>query len=1157
MISTRRPSVRPFLFLLALAATWGETSAASAQSATPDARNILPSVMMLVDTSGSMERLGQCACTTPGCAECLPTCSNNPVGTNERNRWATVVEAMTGTWPTYTCETQARPSGEPDSGYYLPHYAFTSAVQNGDGILDTYSTRVKFGLMTYDNVPTLRTQSALVPLPTYTAMTGLAATSDGDFSYGNTTDFELPGCAVPYGMNNGARNESALGYGRLYSPGADSSDPEVRALAIQNELLALRPYGATPTASMLADLEYMIDNHPDVAPRLSGGTTGDVYFNCRERYVILLTDGYPNADMRGAPYFCENSAAGGSCPVDEPEVIAHRLCNPAGTTCTGEVAGIFVVGFNVSGDADAVARLNLIAANGGTGQAYFADDLASLRTALATVLDQAAPGTTSRAVPALASTAATSSVALQSQFNAGFEIGDAGGPWSGVLERKRTQCNGTTPEEQRIDATDRFEDILNARSAATRAIYTVVPAAAANSTGYLYGTSNSIPSTGLGITSSGGNNGNNGQGGASCTPGGGNGGGGNGGGGNGGGNANGGGNGGGNGNNANPYAIAETNLVTTSFSTDNAALTAAHLGVGTETERQNVINWIRGNRGSVSKLGDIYHSSPVVVGRPEFNLPDESYNEFRRLPEVENRPSVLYVGTNDGMLHAFAAESITITAGPHAGRQIAAGEELWAFIPPVVLPRLKDATTSHQWMVDGTPYVRDVFFRRLPGQDPDGSLFHTVLIIPMGRGGGAYVALDVTDPLRNGGPKFLFQFSTSDMGATLGTPALAQVLVQVGTNLEERIIAMLPAGAAPPLGASTCGPQIDGDQWDSPLGCPSRGIGTPPLNAGTQNAVNNHRCWGTTGRHVYFVDPATGDVLQHLNDKVFNAPMTGGVGLYSGDTGTISTRAFMNDADGVLWRFDLSSKSPANWSAMQFADLFADLRNTYPNIGQPAYNPPVISTDAEGNLVVIQGTGNPDYLDGTAPNRVASYTENLTFDNSGNATVGLTTNWVLRMGQGEQLTGPIQLYNGVAYFSSFVSGVTSSDACALGSGRIYGVHYREGGGGSPVGRIETTTPGTYTTYVSAGTNQLVMGVTISQQLTCVGLGANPDLYDPYLMSNPNAQNVTGQGGGGFRLTALLSGGGAGSNGGSISEFTMDLPPPASYTRVNGWAGRVE
>jgi hypothetical protein len=86
---------------------------------------------------------------------------------------------------------------------------------------------------------------------------------------------------------------------------------------------------------MLEDLEYYFDHHEDVRP--SNGTTGDPYRECRQRYAILLTDGRPNMDFRGHPYYCEHyggTESGGvvsggvdRCPYDTPGEhggAAHR-----------------------------------------------------------------------------------------------------------------------------------------------------------------------------------------------------------------------------------------------------------------------------------------------------------------------------------------------------------------------------------------------------------------------------------------------------------------------------------------------------------------------------------------------------------------------------------------------------------------------------------------------------------------------------------------------------------------------------------------------------------------------------------------------------------------------------------------------------------------
>ena len=93
-------------FSLATLLLAGGVGTASAQVTTtdPDIRNIRPVVMLLVDTSGSMERL------SGGSDAPLPVCSGSVGGTNQRNRWTQTVEALTGTWSdtNYYCSTISR-----------------------------------------------------------------------------------------------------------------------------------------------------------------------------------------------------------------------------------------------------------------------------------------------------------------------------------------------------------------------------------------------------------------------------------------------------------------------------------------------------------------------------------------------------------------------------------------------------------------------------------------------------------------------------------------------------------------------------------------------------------------------------------------------------------------------------------------------------------------------------------------------------------------------------------------------------------------------------------------------------------------------------------------------------------------------------------------
>lgn len=169
----------------------------------------------------------------------------------------------------------------------------------------------------------------------------------------------------------------------------------------------------------------------------------------------------------------------------------------------------------------------------------------------------------------------------------------------------------------------------------------------------------------------------------------------------------------------------------------------------------NLVEWLRGNPNAVYRtregpLGDVINSSPLYVGAPKFRYTEDGYASFATANA--NRPGVLYVGANDGMLHAFDRET---------------GAEKWAFMPSAVLPNLykladSDYAYSHQFFVDGSPQVGDVF---------DGTNWRTIIVGGLNKGGKSYYALDVTDP---DDPKALWEFSDPNLGFTFGNPVITK-----------------------------------------------------------------------------------------------------------------------------------------------------------------------------------------------------------------------------------------------------------------------------------------------------------------------------------------------------------------------------------------------
>ncbi|MGQ9533850.1 MAG: pilus assembly protein [bacterium] len=240
------------------------------------------------------------------------------------------------------------------------------------------------------------------------------------------------------------------------------------------------------------------------------------------------------------------------------------------------------------------------------------------------------------------------------------------------------------------------------------------------------------------------------------------------------------------------------------FIPGNAATFRPHLGVGTVQSADTVIRYIRGTdfnalrtrttNGKVWKLGDIINSSATVVARPmeryDYLYGDVTYQEFWNAESL--RRPVVYVGANDGMLHAFNAGYYRDVVDPDpfkVGYQdplgnYSLGQELWAHIPYNLLAHLKwlpNPHYCHVYYVDLTPYPTDVQIFTPDAVHPQG--WGTVLTIGMRLGGGeirtqndtlnsAYALIDVSDPLH---PNPIWEFTHPNLKFTLAYPTVIKV----------------------------------------------------------------------------------------------------------------------------------------------------------------------------------------------------------------------------------------------------------------------------------------------------------------------------------------------------------------------------------------------
>jgi type IV pilus assembly protein PilY1 len=156
-------------------------------------------------------------------------------------------------------------------------------------------------------------------------------------------------------------------------------------------------------------------------------------------------------------------------------------------------------------------------------------------------------------------------------------------------------------------------------------------------------------------------------------------------------------------------------------------------------------------------LGSIIHGGVTYVKKSEKAYADSGYGTFSRTNL--NRRAMLYSPANDGMLHAFDAST---------------GAEVWAFIPPSLLPTLwkqadRNFDSNFQYFVDGSPTIADI---------SNGSSWKTILVGGLRGGGGEFYALDITDPSATIPAIPLWSFKDSRLGNTYSFPVVGKIAGQ-------------------------------------------------------------------------------------------------------------------------------------------------------------------------------------------------------------------------------------------------------------------------------------------------------------------------------------------------------------------------------------------
>jgi type IV pilus assembly protein PilY1 len=187
------------------------------------------------------------------------------------------------------------------------------------------------------------------------------------------------------------------------------------------------------------------------------------------------------------------------------------------------------------------------------------------------------------------------------------------------------------------------------------------------------------------------------------------------------------------------------------------------------------INWLRGERtneqssagGALRRrnsiLGDIINSGPIYKQEADPAIQGEGYLAFAATKA--DRTATVYVGANDGMLHAFRASD---------------GKELFAYMPRAIatdVNKLTNPNYLHRPYVDGVPNV---------GEAKVGSTWKTVLASGFGGGAQGVFALDVSNPASFDTANVMFEFTDqddADMGNVLAQPKIVLLKVPGATVL--------------------------------------------------------------------------------------------------------------------------------------------------------------------------------------------------------------------------------------------------------------------------------------------------------------------------------------------------------------------------------------
>jgi type IV pilus assembly protein PilY1 len=433
-------------------------------------------------------------------------------------------------------------------------------------------------------------------------------------------------------------------------------------------------------------------------------------------------------------------------------------------------------------------------------------------------------------------------------------------------------------------------------------------------------------------------------------------------------------------------------------------------------------------------LGDIVDAGLTPVSTPQQTFSDANnpgYNFFKNLwTSTTPRPTTVYAGANDGMLHGFDGTT---------------GTEVFAYVPSAVFPgpngtpqvdglaQLGNPNYVHHNYVDATPAAFDIDMSRTVGftgtvdyTTAGGTPWRTVLIGGLGKGGKSFYALDVTDPASMTtesavAGKVLWEYPNnanpdSTMGYSFGVPVVVKT-VKYGW------VAILTSG------------------YDN-----ADGFG-----------------------YLYFVNPRTGALLERVKTPSPSIGLTQASAFVKDFSDETADSVYVGDLNGQVWRFDLTGTTGSYPQPVLLATV------TDPSgVAQPITTAPLIEIHPVtrkryvlfGTGILLAITDVPDtqmqsfyaIIDGTASgfNGISAPITRANLTPITNSQLISTTpnpmlttgplGWYTDLGIdavsgiGWRMVLNPSAFNGIVIFATNLT--TATDPCnPKGSGRVYAIDY--------------------------------------------------------------------------------------------------------------------